>query len=344
MHVDTIIPMQILNDYNNDFSRLWRYISEMRELRGIKYPTFPDWCYIPAVGAFAGVILEFKNRGDNLDELINKYPPELVAALAAWRITKGIYRFDVDLFDELVESSLEGEIPSEVLFQLPEWCVYVELPESSYDGFFCFINHDIDSPVPTLTFLLTLPNKEIRYLRIKLGKWTINEALNRYFDELKKKRESEGKTIEIEMDPNSTEVAMMLVNLVLYICTPDADYEKNEHTGFSSRKGIKKNKTGAAKNPKIWEVGVRIGSVLRKAKARSNFPSTGQGTHASPRPHYRKAHWHSYRLGARNKPDEQKLVLKWLSPILVGVDNYDDSIHDGLPAVVHPITIPKIRE
>lgn len=45
---------------------------------------------------------------------------------------------------------------------------------------------------------------------------------------------------------------------------------------------------------------------------------------ASPSPHIRRAHWHSYWMGPRQEghPD-RKPVLKWLPPIPVAMDKGD---------------------
>lgn len=50
-------------------------------------------------------------------------------AVAQWRPTQGIYRFDPELYDAIVSTPLEGDIPADVLTRLPEWCVYIETPE-----------------------------------------------------------------------------------------------------------------------------------------------------------------------------------------------------------------------
>ena len=54
-------------------------------------------------------------------------------------------------------------------------------------------------------------------------------------------------------------------------------------------------------------------------------PSTGQpGGHASPRPHIRRAHWHSYWVGQKSQPEARSVVLKWLPPIPVNVLDTED--------------------
>jgi len=41
-------------------------------------------------------------------------------------VTKGIYRFDPEIFDELWATPVSGESPTAVLERRPEWCVYAQ--------------------------------------------------------------------------------------------------------------------------------------------------------------------------------------------------------------------------
>jgi hypothetical protein len=53
-------------------------------------------------------------------------------------------------------------------------------------------------------------------------------------------------------------------------------------------------------------------------------PGEVTGTHASPRHHIRRAHWHSYWLGKRDQRDARSAILKWLPAIPVNVTGVDD--------------------
>ncbi len=64
--------------------------------------------------------------------------------------------------------------------------------------------------------------------------------------------------------------------------------------------------------------------VQTPAMTRTHGTSYISGTHARPRPHIRRAHWHSYWVGKCNDPDTRTVVLKWLPPIAVNVQNVDD--------------------
>jgi len=75
-------------------------------------------------------------------------------------------------------------------------------------------------------------------------------------------------------------------------------------------------------NPTIWNVGSHLGAALRAAYERESRDLGG--THASPRPHIRRAHWHSYWTGPRKDPERRRLILKWLHPMVVGTARDED--------------------
>lgn len=74
----------------------------------------------------------------------------------------------------------------------------------------------------------------------------------------------------------------------------------------------------------IWNVGYQLADRLKKAKeveperldnSTSELLSADKSlTHASPKPHVRRAHWHGYWVGSKS---DKRFVLKWLHPILV---------------------------
>jgi hypothetical protein len=111
---------------------LWKRVDEMRAR-----PDWPTWCFLPTseIGRLIGGMREVDpSVGAKLNS---------IAALAGWRVTQGVYRFDPDLFDSVWHTPLDTQIPGEVLFRLPEWCVYIMTPgcvfaERSLGGFFAY--------------------------------------------------------------------------------------------------------------------------------------------------------------------------------------------------------------
>lgn len=91
---------------------VWTRIEELRA----EFRTVADW----PTWSFAPTAVAYPIAGDQ---------PMLAAklmTLAAWRMTKGIYRFDPTLMAALVDTPLDAAVPVDVLRRLPEWCIYLD--------------------------------------------------------------------------------------------------------------------------------------------------------------------------------------------------------------------------
>ena len=89
----------------------------------------------------------------------------------------------------------------------------------------------------------------------------------------------------------------------------------------------------APKDPKIWDVGERVAKAIRKFNADVRPTETSSGnTHASPRPHIRRAHYHTFLTGP--KDGERSRVVHWIPPLPIGI-KWDEETQT--PIVIHPI-------
>lgn len=52
----------------------------------------------------------------------------LYCVIGAWRIGRSVIRCDPDFFAALGKTPLSGNIPVQILYRLPFWGVYIELP------------------------------------------------------------------------------------------------------------------------------------------------------------------------------------------------------------------------
>ena len=124
-------------------SHAWKQVDEFRASRK-ELGEWADWCFLPLAGTYAIV-----SKGKTLQSPNQTHHIGILGALAAWRVTQGIYRFDPTTFDALWKTPVTGDIPTEVLFHLPEWCVYIPTPDqtwqgSTLNGFFAHLEHDMN--------------------------------------------------------------------------------------------------------------------------------------------------------------------------------------------------------
>ena len=131
-------PYKGLNSLVNDFL----------QGRGSELPDWPEWCFLPVAGWYSIVSSHYKVPYLT-PNLIQDVP--VISALGAWRYTQGLYQFDSDLAQELMTMPMEGNIPVEVLYRLPEWCIYIQLPEPieidfrTVEGFWTHLEYDVNT-------------------------------------------------------------------------------------------------------------------------------------------------------------------------------------------------------
>src|SRR3954451_17132262 len=103
-------PRKVLEAFSRLYPETWRRVDDLRARRK-ELGNWPDWYFLPLAGAYALV-----SGGKSLAPGERVGHVGILGALAAWRVTQGIDRFDPTAFDALWETPVTGEIPTEVLF------------------------------------------------------------------------------------------------------------------------------------------------------------------------------------------------------------------------------------
>lgn len=348
-------PRDNLDAVSRRYPNAWTDIDYMRTtLRGVGVPDWPAWCFIPIAGAQAAVA---NGLGVEVLHLAKLYPAAVgeaasLAALAAWRMTQGIYRFDPALYEAVRDTPVSGDIPHEVLFRLPEWCVYLETPgltlgTEPVHGVFAHLEHDINTQRAELRLVLDLglaTGMSLIPVPVHLGAWSLAEAIARVMDVTYSSaasrgiqlpasdREATGATLRAVVEP--------VVSLLLYLCS-QASEVAGRHGTPGNPEPVRTRRDGwklfPVPGPRTWDVGVRLGTALRHAYQAEQC-GTGSSPHSGPRPHIRRAHWHTILSGPRLREGQPVLSaqrqaeLRWLPPIAVKLDDISD-----LPATIRKV-------
>ena len=318
-------PKQILREISHQWPDTQAQVKKFRADKGKCLPEWLDWCYLPIAAGYA-----ISTHGGPINARLfdARISPAVITAAASWRVSQGVYRFDADLYNALINQPMDGNVPCEALKRLPEWCVYIETIGANFRGvtivgFWAHLENDMNDGRMELRLVLMCNDGKNIALPIHLGNWALEEGLSRMQAEACKNAGVNLPDIDFIGD------IVPLVQLVLYLCAENADMLKTPiHPSTRVRMS---GQVDVPKEVRLWNVGERIGTAIRKyqnqeLKQREN---QGTGTHASPRPHMRRAHWHHFLTGERK--GERKLLLRWLPPIPVGV--YGD---EG-PVVIHEV-------
>ena len=264
------------------------------DLQKDKVLGWPEWSYCSMM-AFSHLIfeehddpeqasIERRNSPDKIKSM------QLVSALAAWRITQGIYRFDSDLGRSLIETPWTGKMIPDPFLAMPEFCIYIEHPaytelrriwgqtedlgpfEGLGDivrGFFVQLDYENFKGYPLLRVILDQTSTFLPFT-IPLGEWTLAGAMDQLeMSHLEAFLYTRGDIPDkFYFDERFAEHVGHLISLCYYICSQNAEIgtgadrpTKPEPT--KTKKGLR---YFPADKPRVWTIGSRIGAALRASK------------------------------------------------------------------------------
>ncbi|EMN92550.1 AcrVA2 family anti-CRISPR protein [Leptospira weilii] len=311
-------PENICNKVLSDFPN-WRKITKNAlEQKGKELPDWPNYIFAPIESYFpilAEEEIDFKNSSNVLYNylLVNQ-----LAALVPWSLSKGIYRFSQELFEELIDSPLPEKIPSEILKKLPQWSIYVELPKNKIqdcNGFFTFL--ESDKGRNELRILLDYDNRPAYLAVLNLENHTIEESFNLFQQNIKNQLSNINEKITDSLleiyKQSQIKILKKIVPLILYICSENAEIKGSfSHSNYTQRfKEKSPSEISPASNVAIWDVGNELGERLRRFREKTQKNDLQL---RSKTPHIRKAHWHHFWVGMKGS---KALMVRWLTPIPV---------------------------
>ncbi len=334
-------PKKHLEYYSRLYPDAWKQVDSMRADRGRELPFWPEWCFLPLAGTYSIVSAEAERQGLAPGRVLPPGPlvndVGILGALAAWRVTQGVYRFDPEVFESVIHTPVRGDIPHEVFFNLPEWCVYIETPGLTHiglpmHGFYAYLEYDANDNRRELRLVMDLHVEEEKgvpflvQMPIHLGDWSLEESIKKAYEEAARhggeevKPEPMAKIIQSEFEAP--------ISLLLYLCSANGEIGDDDKRPIKPRsvKTKKGPRLFPPDKPRMWDVGVRMGAEIRRYQRTESAYMDGH--HASPRTHIRRAHWHGFWTGPR--AEEQKYVLRWISPVVVNPG-------EDIPVTIRPV-------
>lgn len=335
-----LTPESVTRTYLTRYPRADERSRSYREALALGKFDWPSWCFLPVAASMAIIEEETRRPGSAFTRQV--FDDGNLAAVLAWRMTKGIYRFDPDLLASLWSVELDRQIPADIFFSLPAWCCYIDLdgvPFAVVDnekvlGFFVYL--DSDAVTGTREIRLAIVHDGPQDFVMANLPFVIDSgcSLNDMFRGSIAKHLTlvspdsptarQLKALPDEEIRRSSAMYAPLFNLVLYLCSKGADILAPAKTRPVR---VSKNPKKQKKNRRLpveYRVGTRIGAALRQARE-SSSGAAGSGSRKSP--HIRKPHWHLYWTGkGRAVP-----VVKFMDIIPVNVGK-----EPNLP-VVYPV-------
>lgn len=335
---------------------LWREFASFRDSQCKAGANSTNSCWMPIA---AGIAIATRDAGCHLgraEAILTVSPwglntPTVLTALATWRLGKAVIRFDPTLADHLDKTDDVAEIPARILTRLPAWCVYITAPRSIHQvfdlemvhGAFVHVESDANTGRQELRLLLDADGAcgpELIPLVLYIDRGTVTASLEAFLvntlltDHQNRcgidASEHEVRAI-IDADPSAAasldtlrKMIMPWMSRILYLCSYEADITDVDHPDSKlarSEPGNTRKPWTGATSTTIWDVGYRIGSIIRfgtqdvSTDRTTTQPSQGQNV----RPHWRRAHWHIYRVGE----GRHQTRLRWIAPTPIMVNDLD---------------------
>lgn len=332
------LPLQLLKHISNRYPNVWEYMEQIHQSNGKDgNPSWPNWCYVPMAAALAIATQSNKTLFGQLRAVSDA---QQIDALAPWRVSKEVFIIDETLEQILFQQADDTSVPADVLMQIPYPCFYIQFTNFMFQsraisGAFIHLEYDVKNSSTELRVLFVFADGNTLGfpIHVNAGKIensehiTVQEAINAIETDsplgaLRGMMQTENAAIK--------EALSKTLQVVLYLCSQNAEIAPNKEQSTVYKRG-KKIRDSYAEIRK-WDVGIRIGAAI-KARAQSSASinqSKEYSTHASPRPHMRRGHWHNFWTGSKSNPNARKLVLKWVAPTFIGE-------RDDTPVVIHHV-------
>mgnify|MGYP003291332984 CR=1 FL=1 len=328
-------PLLLLRELENTYPQCWAQLGiERFRLICECGAECPDWEIAPPAAAAAVV------AAAEPDPLARRRDAQIMCTLAHWRSAKQIFVMDAALAAHLAaQADTADDLPRDAFAAMPYPAFYIELAHTGLTdmkgaplhGVFVCRSHDTDMRADYLGLLLLYPlgseGLRVSFVPLLLNERTIGGALRQL-----RVRYASGITAPASASGALDSMVRTLVQLVLYLCAQNAELapRRSGHAALHRRPA-----TARSAEPHVWDVGIRIGAALRSAPLPA-YSEPASGTHAPPRPHMRRGHWHHFWAGARSDPAARKLILRWVPPTYVGACPDPDN----MPAVVRQVLPP----
>ncbi len=244
-----------------------------------------------------------------------------VAMWSRWRSCRHVYRFDGDLGRALTKSKLPRSMPMDAFRRLPYPIIYIESDalcseedRDKIDGIFAWIEGDrllmmTANPKHTNTLASELVNVTLDTFGDAIDEIIAHELLLIDYDE----------SFATSSVGREHEVVSRILAHLLYIMSDDMESVVEYRP---SGRGRKRRKN--ASQSTIHAVGTKVGRALRQSKVRYVGERSSGGQRRSVATHVRAGHFHHYWTGPRSKPEERRLVVHWIPPIVVNAGGHTD--------------------
>jgi hypothetical protein len=328
--INELRPVKTIRQYNAELSQLGNYITTSRSEQGSLSEEWGNHVLLPMTYwiDLAEEMLAKTANNDSASPSLSHDAKLLswrLSVLSRWRYSQGYYRFDPDVYAQLMRMDLPDKIPASVFMRLPEWCLYIETPNMKFMGvdtygFYAYLDYDYRDNCFVLRLSEDTDISDFHTVPISLdNNLLIADSIVKHGYSLSpiNKLGDVAKDM-LKKDGIAKEFAGIL-SLLLFICSDAPDVYGPKPDAIPQKTVPQKIKGGyklfAPSAPRLWIIGESGGKAIREYKTRTG----DHRTTGSKAPHIRRAHWHGYWRGKRQS-ESREFFYKWILPMVINSD------------------------
>lgn len=177
---------------------------------------WPRWCFAP-FAVWAASTVHTRRDLTKVNDLTS------AITVIPWRYSRSVYRFDPDVYRELISTPFSGELPGDVLLRLPEWSIFVEMQDEAVSGFFASLEY-VSAGKVELRFVFCAGDRLIPFY-INLSAGTIEKSFEESLMEYEKVAGGSDKVKAeyAELLGEDLSLVKKALSLVLYVCSDEAE-------------------------------------------------------------------------------------------------------------------------
>lgn len=317
------LPNRLLDKFTRPVKDLWKKVDFFRSDILNAGDSWDGRVFIPYNEWFRFLSRDFPGMNSPQARL---YIANNLSALAAWRPTQDIIRFDPDLYASLIRTELTGNMPATIIKRLPAWGIYVESPGltmfgAGFEGFFAHLDLCNEPGLMLLGLHFITADMAASHLMLPLGEWSLLEAVDKTNEDFVRGAKKLNRDIDLSLLPRVEDGLAQAINLLVYVCSYGLGGDMRAGAPGSRSRPEPRKIRGVLRffppdKPVLRLLGAEFGEQIRKYTVQREAGDR----HAAPRPHIRRAHWHGYWEGPIKRESEKprEFRVRWLPPIPVG--------------------------
>jgi hypothetical protein len=255
-------------------------------------------------------------------------------ALCWWRLNKNCFSINKELYEMLFDSEFSLPIPDTVLGKLPYLSIAISLPYPIFYNDKDFGKHhevNVNNLFEIHGFLLTNTRTFFANGKREIHNWLVTAiGVSHFTGETESDFPGYWANIGSSWllnngatEPKFDNVLKTAINLGIYVTSYMQGIQKENPNKILHQNKREHTKFGWKWLPKptvtLWEVGEPL--EIKNTFSKIMDDSKGNGTHASPSPHIRRAHWHTYLTGPKKNIsiEDRKRKLIWIPPLPIAM-------------------------